>query len=203
MTDGFVKSWMSHKENLLDPGSFPRNNISYTNHLIYYGGNIMNAKSLVKVKYAEGVIEYNTTFARMMENPLSDEYALLQKLKMENPTFLVRHRRIKTNPKKDTYKGLTYSYMRSYISTHEPKETLEAVLHEFDEMILISQCHGRQLRYPTIKKWFLAKYPEVAQFGVEPEAVEDAAETQEQNVIPYNAEGNGSQAEANELKEGA
>lgn len=72
----------------------------------------MNAKSLVKVKYAEGVIEYNTTFARMMENPLSDEYALLQKLKMENPTFLVRHRRIKTNPKKDTYKGLTYSYMR-------------------------------------------------------------------------------------------
>lgn len=33
----------------------------------------MNAKSLVKVKYAEGVIEYNTTFARMMENPLSDE----------------------------------------------------------------------------------------------------------------------------------
>ena len=163
----------------------------------------MNAKSLVKVKYAEGVIEYNTTFARMMENPLSDEYALLQKLKMENPTFLVRHRRIKTNPKKDTYKGLTYSYMRSYISTHEPKETLEEVLREFDEMILISQCHGRQLRYPTIKKWFLAKYPEVAQFGVESEAVADDTETQEQKVIPYNAEEGGSQAEANELKEGA
>ena len=49
----------------------------------------------------------------------------------------------------------------------------------------------------------LAKYPEVAQFGVEPEVVEDAVETQEQKVIPYNAEGSGSQAEANELKEGA
>ena len=77
------------------------------------------------------------------------------------------------------------------------------MLHEFDEMILISQCHGRHLRYPTIKKWFLAKYPEVAQFGVEPEVVEDAVETQEQKVIPYNAEGSGSQTEANELKEGA
>lgn len=203
MTNGFGKFWVPHKENQLAPGSLPRNNISYTNHLIYYGGNIMNAKSMVKVKYTKGAIEYNTTFARMMENPLSDEYALLQKLKMENPTFLVRHRRIKTNPKKDTYKGLTYSYMRGYISTHEQKDTLEAVLCEFDEMILISQCHGRHLRYPTIKKWFLAKYPEVAQFGVEPEVVEDAVETQEQKVIPYNAEGNGSQADANELKEGA
>ena len=203
MTDGFVKSWMPHKENLLDPGSFPRNNISYTNHLIYYGGNIMNAKSLVKVKYAKGVIEYNTTFARMMENPLSDEYALLQKLKMENPTFLVRHRRIKTNPKKDTYKGLTYGYMRDYIIHHTAPENEAEAVAEFDEMVLISKCHGKSLRYPTIKKWFLKEYPEVAQFGVEPEAVEDAAETQEQKVIPYNAEGNGSQAEANELKEGA
>ena len=76
------------------------------------------------------------------------------------------------------------------------------MLREFDEMILISQCHGRHLRYPTIKKWFLAKYPEVAQFGVEPEAVEDAAETQEQKVIPYIAEGNDSEAEVNKLKVG-
>lgn len=77
------------------------------------------------------------------------------------------------------------------------------MLHEFDELVLISQCHGRRLRYPTIKKWFLAKYPEVAQFGVESEAVADDTETQEQKLIPYNAEGSGSQAEANELKEGA
>ena len=163
----------------------------------------MNAKSKLMVKYADGVIEMNTTFAKEMRNPLSEEYALLQRTRQDFPTFTIRRRQIKSNPKKDTYKGLTYAYMRSYISTHEPKEMLEAVLHEFDELVLISQCHGRRLRYPTIKKWFLAKYPEVAQFGVEPEVVEDAVETQEQKVIPYNAEGNGTQAEANELKEGA
>ena len=76
----------------------------------------MNAKSKLLVKYAEGVIEMNTTFAKEMRNPLSDEYALLQKVKMENPGFTVSRRQIKSNPKKDTYKGLTYEYMKKYIN---------------------------------------------------------------------------------------
>ena len=76
----------------------------------------MNAKSTLKVKYAEGIIEMNTTFAKMMQNPLSDEYALLQKTRMDFPTFAVRTRQIKSNPKKDTYKGLTYEYMKKYIN---------------------------------------------------------------------------------------
>ena len=125
----------------------------------------MNAKSKLVVKYAENVIEMNTTFAKMMQNPLSDEYALLQKIRVENPTFAVRRRQIKTNPKKDTYKGLTYEYMKMYITTHESEKTVQEVLDYLDEQILISKCHGQRLRYPTIKKWFLNKYPEVAKFG--------------------------------------
>lgn len=163
----------------------------------------MNAKSKLMVKYAEGVIEMNTTFAKEMRNPLSEEYALLQRTRQDFPTFAIRRRQIKSNPQKDTYKGLTYEWMRNHIVTHEPEDVVEEKLKNFDEMVYISKCHRGSLRYPTIKKWFLAKYPEVAQFGVESEAVEDAAETQEQKVIPYNAEGSGSQAEANELKEGA
>ena len=145
----------------------------------------MNAKSKLMVKYADGVIEMNTTFAKMMQNPLSDEYALLQRTRQDFPTFAVRTRQIKTNPKKDTYKGLTYEYMRDYIILHTtPEEEAEAVA-EFDEMILISKCHGKTLRYPTIKKWFLAKYPEVAKFGAV-EAVDEAQteETKSENVIP-------------------
>ena len=88
---------------------------------------MMNAKSKLKVIYAEGVIEMNTTFAKMMQNPLSDEYAMLQKVRTDNPTFTVRRRQIKTNPKKDTYKGLTYEYMKMYIKTHESKETVQFV----------------------------------------------------------------------------
>ena len=153
----------------------------------------MNAKSKLLVKYAEGVIEMNTTFAKMMQNPLSDEYALLQKTKMENPGFTVSRRQIKSNPKKDTYKGLTYEYMKKYIKLHETKEEAEKVIAYLEDQILISKCHSQRLRYPTIKKWFLAKYPEVAKFGI----VEDedqnndqteaqTTETENQNVIPMN-----------------
>ena len=67
----------------------------------------MNAKSRLSVLYADGVIMVNTTFAKMMQTPLSDEYALLQKVKAENEGFTVSRRQIKTNPNKDTYKGLT------------------------------------------------------------------------------------------------
>ena len=145
----------------------------------------MNAKSKIMVKYAEGVIEMNTTFAKMMQNPLSDEYALLLKTRQDFPTFTVSTREIKRNPNKDTYKGLTYEYMRNYIILHSSSEEKDAAVAEFDEKILISKCHGTHLRYPTIKKWFLAKYPEVAKFG----AIEAANETQEEetkseNVIP-------------------
>ena len=146
---------------------------------------MMNAKSKLVVKYAENVIEMNTTFAKMMQNPLSDEYVLLQRTRQDFPTFAVRRRQIKSNPMKDTYKGLTYEYMKMYIKTHESKENVQDVLDYLDEQILISKCHGQRLRYPTIKKWFLAKYPAVAKFGtVEVPEEAQAEETKSQNVIP-------------------
>lgn len=145
---------------------------------------MMNAKSKMKVFHAEGIIEMNTTFAKMVQNPLSDEYALLQKTRMENPSFTVRRRQIKTNPKKDTYKGLTYPYMEFYISTHEPEDQVDEVLAYFEELKLISQCHGKRLRYPTIKKWFLNRYPDVARFGMEPAVDEEEPATQ--GAIPFN-----------------
>ena len=136
----------------------------------------MNAKSRLTVKYAEGVIEMNTTFAKEMRNPLSEEYALLQRTRLDFPTFAIRTRQIKSNPHKDTYKGLTYEWMRNHIATHEPKAVVEEKLNAFDEMVYISKCHRGSLRYPTIKKWFLNEYPDVAKFGT----VEAPAEAQEE-----------------------
>lgn len=162
---------------------------------------MMNAKSRMRVFYAEGIIEMNTTFAKMMQNPLSDEYALLQKTRMENPTFTVRRRQIKKNPNKDTYKGLTYPYMEHYIRTHEEGENVQKVLDQFEELKLISQCHGKRYRYSTIKKWFLARYPDVAKFGLEPlfedEVADDVENTATQEPIPFTAN---AAPEAAELK---
>ena len=145
----------------------------------------MNAKSKLLVKYAEGVIEMNTTFAKEMQNPLSEEYALLQRTRLDFPTFAIRTRQIKSNPHKDTYKGLTYEWMRNHIATHEPKNVVEEKLNAFDEMVYISKCHRGSLRYPTIKKWFLNEYPDVAKFGtIEAPAEAQVEETKSQNVIP-------------------
>lgn len=143
----------------------------------------MNAKSKVIVKYAKGVIEMNTVFEKMMQNPLSDEYALLQKIRQDFPTFTVCRRQIKPAANKESYKGLTYEYMRTYIGNHEPEETREAVMNELEHKIEISKCHST--RYPTIKKWFLEQYPEVAKFGM-PET-ENAPEGNDQKVIPMTA----------------
>ena len=88
------------------------------------------------------------------------------------------------NPQKDTYKGLTYEWMRNHIATHEPEEVVEEKLNAFDEMVYISKCHRGSLRYPTIKKWFLKEYPDVAKFGTVEVPEEAQEEAKSQNVIP-------------------
>lgn len=143
----------------------------------------MNSKSKLLVKYAEGVIEMNTTFVKEMRNPLSDEYAILQRTRQDFPTFAVRRRQIKTNPKKDTYKGLTYEWMRNHIATHEPEVVRQEKLDAFDEKIYISKCHRASLRYPTIKKWFLSEYPEVLKFGLLTEEPQQEPATESTNVL--------------------
>lgn len=125
----------------------------------------MNAKSKMKVLHEDSVIEMNKTFAKMVENPFSEEYAFLQKIRRDYPDYKVTIREIKKNPNKETYAGLTYDYMRDYIILHTSEEEETEAMAEFNEMLLISRCHSKALRYPTIKKWFLAKYPEVAEFG--------------------------------------
>jgi len=95
------------------------------------------------------------------------EFAKNASVRAENPDFTVVRKTIKKNPKKESYKGLTYQYMEDYITMHEPKESRKAVLDEFYEKRLISQCHSQAFRYPVIKQWFLERYPEIMEFGIE------------------------------------
>ena len=106
------------------------------------------------------------TFAKNAQIVGSVEYDMLQRARNDYATYSVVTRQIKRNPNKESYRGLTYQYMVDYIMTHEDCETAKAVLDEFEEMQLISQCHSKAFRYPTIKKWFLERYPEVRNFGV-------------------------------------
>lgn len=106
------------------------------------------------------------TFAKNSADTRSEEYAHLQSVRQDYPTFTVTTRSCKKNENKESYKGLTYEYMEHYIITHESKDTVLEVLDEYNELRLIAECHSKSRRYPVIKRWFLAKYPEIAEFGL-------------------------------------
>ena len=139
--------------------------------------------SPIRVDVKTGVITImSKAFAKNAARFGTQEYTLLQKVRSDYPTFTVTERQIKKNTSMEHYKGLTYEYMRWYITTHEAEEVLEAKLAAFDEMLNISKCHSTGKRYATIKKEFLEAYPEVKLFGMsdEEKAKEEAKQKAEE-----------------------
>lgn len=131
-------------------------------------------KNRLWIDFTNSVIMMDRTFAEKCRDTRSMEYEHLQRVRQDYPLFTVRRREIKKNTGKETYAGLTYGYMENYIITHEETDTRAAVLAEYNELRLIAECHKRSRRYPTIKKWFLAKYPQIAEFGMEKDQQEEA-----------------------------
>lgn len=123
-------------------------------------------KNILKVDFEKKAIIMDRTFAKNCADTRSEEYAQLQRVRADYPSFTVSTRTCKKNPEKESYKGLTYAYMEHYILTHEDKDSVLEVLDEYNELRLIAECHSKSRRYPTIKRWFLAKYPEISEFGM-------------------------------------
>ena len=122
----------------------------------------------IKIDIAENAIIVSKSIEKKASKIGSTEYKEFQKIKAENAGYDVVVREIKKNTSKKTYAGLTYDYMRSYIMTHEDRKNIIPVLHELDELIMISQCHSKGYKYPVIKNWFLERYAEIKEYGMEP-----------------------------------
>lgn len=133
-------------------------------------------KNTLRFDHDARCIVMDRTFFKNSSNIRFEEYGMLQRARQDYPTYTPVIKRIKRNPNKETYKGLTYTYMERYIQIHESSETVDAVMAEYKELRLISECHGKARRYPAIKRWFLKKYPEIEQFGNE--EFENAAATE-------------------------
>ena len=147
-------------------------------------------KNTLKLNHAQREIVMDATFARNAENTMSPEYAHLQSVRRDYPNYIVIRRTIKRNANKESYKGLTYEFMATYIMSHGKPETRIANLREFNEMRLIAECHSQAFRYPVIKSWFLDMYPEVKNFGKKVEAVaeeQEEAESQD-NIVEMPAQ---------------
>ncbi len=126
----------------------------------------------IVVDYREGTIILSSAFERKAFTPGTAEYAQLMEVRHEFPDFRLSTRQFKTNTKQDRYKGLTYDYMRWYIGNVEG-DNAPAVLSGLEDLIDISRGHSTCKRYPVVKKWFLNRYPEFAEFGMTDEQVQN------------------------------
>lgn len=131
-------------------------------------------KNTLRFDHDARCIVMDRTFYKNSSNIRFEEYAMLQRARQDYPTYTPVIKHIKRNPDKETYKGLTYAYMERYINSHA---NADEIMAEYDELRLISECHGKARRYPKIKKWFLKKYPEVEKFGAEESDNETITET--------------------------
>jgi hypothetical protein len=140
-------------------------------------------KNTLRVNHAQRVLVMDRTFAKLSVNVRYEEYAILQRARQDYPTYAVVTRRIKRNPNRETYAGLTYHYMENYILTHEVGDATEQVMREYRELRLISECHSKARRYPAIKSWFLKKYPEIEKFGQEKTDVTQSVEDESDYTV--------------------
>ena len=129
-------------------------------------------KNYLKVDDRNRQLIMDRTFDKNRRIVGSKEYDLLQRAKADTPQYSVVLRHIKTNPEKQVYKHLTYDYMREYILRHANRE---ARMAEFEEMVLRAKCHT--IKYPKVKEWFLAAYPQIDDFTPEQYLEENKATT--------------------------
>ena len=124
-------------------------------------------KNTLTINHANRTIVMDRTFAKRAMDTWTEEYAHLQAVRKDYPNYEVVQRHIRTNSNKNTYAGLTYDYMESYILTHGTEETRVTNFKAYQEMRIIAQCQGKAFRYPKIKCWFLEQYPEIARAVLE------------------------------------
>ena len=119
----------------------------------------------IRINNLNKEILISKSFSKAAMNPNSTHYQDLKEVMCAHPDYRVAQRNIKKKENKKTFAGLTYEYMRDYLILHTSPEEEEEAVAELDEMILIARCHTPNFSYATIKKWFLRKFPEVAEFG--------------------------------------
>ena len=119
-------------------------------------------KNDLRIDFAKNEIIMSRSFEKCASIAGSEEYRRLQLVRQDYPNFSVVRRSIKKAPTKETYAGLTYTYMEAYIASHD---NADANMKVYGELRLIGACH--KVSYPTIKKWFLETYPEIVEFGID------------------------------------
>ena len=126
----------------------------------------------MKINYSAKLIEMTTKFAKAAAKFGTDEYKDLQVARRDYPDFKVAIISRKAPAKKESYKGLTYSYMENYIKAHDNEK--KSIMAEYEMLRGMSDEAKEALAdpcsYMEMKDWFLKKFPAIAEFHKKREA---------------------------------
>ena len=120
----------------------------------------------MKINQKNQTIEMSKKFAKAAEKFGSEEYKQLQEARRDYPNFRVVTVSRKASGQKESYKGLTYSYMENYIKTHDDEK--KTIMTEYEMLRGISaeaqEALAETCGYTEMKAWFLKKFPAIAEF---------------------------------------
>ena len=119
---------------------------------------------MTTMKIKNNTIEITKTFAQKASRVGSPEYFELLEVRHNFPKFKVVVNQTKS---KDSFKGLTYEYMKKYILAHDDeKGSIMAIFHELRGNVVSEddELQAESLTYGEIKMWFLDTYPEIKNF---------------------------------------
>ena len=125
----------------------------------------------------KNAIELSKKEAAAAANFGTPEYKALQEARRDYPGFKVVTITRKSTAKKESYKGLTYGYMETYIQKHDDEKQsimaeykmLRGLTEEAEEVL------AESFSYQEMKDWFLKKFPAIAEFHKKREALLAAA----------------------------
>ena len=94
------------------------------------------------------------------------EYKALQEARKDYPGFKVVTITRKSTAKKESYKGLTYGYMETYIQKHDDEDN--SIMAEYMMLRGLSEeaeeALAESFTYQEMKEWFLKKFPAIKKF---------------------------------------
>ena len=121
----------------------------------------MNANLMKKT------IEMSKTEAKAAGKIGSEEFKELRQYMEMYPTFTID---IKAPAKRKVeFRGLNYEYMKAYIKKNDDEDG--TIMAEFNDLIALDKKnkvegaeHLEAAGYLDVKKWFLAKFPEIKEY---------------------------------------
>ena len=112
----------------------------------------------IKEDFITNTIIITKEFAALASDPTSEEYVTLNLLREENPKMKIATRsRKKTYKEKNPYKGLTYKFMRKFISVMDEENLVELTKKQkYFESFFMEPAEV----YAEVRKWFVETYPD-------------------------------------------